>query len=252
MKKIKRIFNSLKHGPGVIQAAMLSRNVLVPFDENWFKNKRVAIIGGADSALKEKSGEYIDDFDVVVRINKGVEVVEQQKEFIGSKTDVLFHCFYVRENDKGSSPITLDLWKKNKVGRIIYSHNYLCSAYSLENFMYFLKLTEGKEPFSQVPRDLYYQNLNITRPYGPTTGLIAINTVFNCNPKEIYIKGITFFKTPHNQAYRGGSVANYQEMFQKHSSHNPELEYQHVKGLYLKHPEIIKPDSTLATIFQTN
>ncbi len=252
MKIIKRIINIIKHGPRVIQAAFLSRKVLIPFDEHWFKGKRVAIIGGADSALKEKSGSYIDGFDVVVRINKGVEVVEAQKEYIGTKTDVLFHCFYVRENDSGSSPVTLDLWKKHQVGKLIFSHNYRCSAYSLLNFLYFIKLTKGLYRFAQVPGKLFFANVRATKPYAPTTGFIAINTVFSCRPKELYITGVTFFKSPHNQAYRKGTPENYQKMFEVQQSHDPEIEYQHVKSLYEKHPDIIKPDKVLEQIFLTN
>lgn len=252
MKIIKRIINIVKHTPRVIQAAYLSRKVLVPFDEHWFKGKRVAVVGGADSALKEKSGSYIDGFDVVVRINKGVEVVEAQKEYIGTKTDVLFHCFYVREHDKGSSPITLDLWQEKQVGKIIFSHNYRCSSYSLQNFMYFLRFTKGLIRFAQVPWRFFYDNFRVTKPYGPTTGFIAINTIFSCQPKELFITGVTFFKSPHNQAYRGGGTESYQKMFQEHTSHDPEAEYQHVKSLYEKHPDIIKPDKMLEQIFRNN
>lgn len=252
MKKIKRFINIIKHGPRIIKAALLSRKVLVPFNEDWFKGKRVAIIGGADSVLKEKSGNYIDGFDVVVRINKGVEVIEAQQEYIGAKTDVLFHCFYVRENDRGSSPITVDLWKKHNVGKLIFSHNYRCSSYSLLNFLYFIKLTKGSFPFSQVPGKSFYANARATKPYAPTTGFIAINTIFSCRPKELYITGVTFFKSPHNQAYRKGEPENYQKMFEQQQSHDPEREYQHVKELYEKHPDIIKPDKVLEQIFLNN
>ena len=247
-----KVKNKLRYEFRKLLAAYHAKKVLIPFDERWFRNKRVAIIGGADSALQEKLGEYIDNFDVVVRINKGVEVVEGQQEYIGTKTDILFHCFYVRDNDIGSSPITVDLWKKKEVGQVIYSHNYRCSAYSLKNFMYCLKATQGQLSFAQVPETLFDANLDVTRPYGPTTGLIVINTVFNCHPKELYITGITFFKTPHNQDYRKGEIESYHQVFDKYKSHDPEREYQHVKKLYLEAPHIIKPDKTLQAIFETN
>ena len=38
--------------------------------EETFKNKRIAVIGAANSAFSEKNGSYIDDFDIVVRVNK--------------------------------------------------------------------------------------------------------------------------------------------------------------------------------------
>ena len=249
---MKRIINAIKFLPGVLRAAFLSRKVLIPFDENWFKGKRVAVVGGADSVLKQQAGSYIDEFDVVVRINKGVEAIVTQREYVGTRTDVLFHCFYVRENDPGSSPITIDLWKKHDVRQLIFSHNYTRSRYSLSNFLYFLRLTKGRVRFAQVPPKLYGANWNVTRPYGPTTGFIAINTIFNCQPKELYITGITFFKSPHNTANRAGTPDSYHKMFSAHKSHNPEAEYQHVKSLYLKHPDIIRPDKVLEQIMKTN
>ena len=38
--------------------------------EKEYRNKRVAIVGAADSAFEEKNGKYIDEHDVVVRVNK--------------------------------------------------------------------------------------------------------------------------------------------------------------------------------------
>ncbi|MGV0923052.1 glycosyltransferase family 29 protein [Empedobacter tilapiae] len=230
-----------------------TRKALIPFDENWFKGKRVAIVGGADSVFNEKFGEYIDSFDVVVRINKGVEVIEQQKEYVGTKTDVLFHAFYERVNDKGSSPITPLLWKKNSVRTIIFSHNFDCSDYSKRNFTDILFKTKGSLKFSQVKKYLYDKNMKGIAPYSPTTGFIAINTIFNCLPKEIYITGITFFKTPHQKDYRNTPYKSWEKLFKNGSSkHNPEAEYEYVKKLYLKNKYLIKPDKILKDIFDTN
>lgn len=89
---------------------LYKRRAVVPFDESWFKGKRVAIIGGADSAYKEKLGEYIDSFDVVVRINNGVRVIEKYKDYIGHRTNFLFHSLYDNPDDaKNSRPNELDL-----------------------------------------------------------------------------------------------------------------------------------------------
>jgi len=39
-----------------------TKKALVKFDKNWFKDRRVAIIGGADSAFKEKLGVFLYAF----------------------------------------------------------------------------------------------------------------------------------------------------------------------------------------------
>lgn len=246
-----RIAKMIVRKINMFQADFYTRDILIPFDETWFKDKRVAIIGGADSVLQKKLGEYIDNFDVVVRTNKGVEIIEKQQEFVGTKTDFLFHAFYVKENCDGSSPITVELWNKNKVGKVIYAYNYACSDYALSNLLYFLRTTKCKYKFTQVTKGLYDKNVKaILPPSGPTTGLIAINTVFNCQPKEIYITGFTFYKTSNNKLYRNMSEERMNQVMTK--DHNAELEYIYVKKLYEENKNMIKVDDVLYKIFLTN
>jgi len=236
-----------------LQANYYAKKILYPFDENWFKDKRVVIVGGADSVLKEKKGNYIDDFDVVVRINKGVEVIESQKDYVGTKTDFLFHAFFDNKNEVGHSPITLELWEKENVKNLVYTNNHKCSKDGMYNFLNFIWKSKGKLKCTEVPQNLYKKNNNAIKPFWPTTGFIAINTVFNCKPKEIYITGITFFKTPHNTAYRKENIEEFQKMFkEKSGSHNPNAEYEFIKELYIKFPHIISVDKTLKEIIATN
>lgn len=243
-EKIKRTIKELK-------ADHYGKKIVEDFNPLWFEGKRVAIVGGSDSVLKEPLGSYIDQFDVVVRINKGVAVIDNQKEYVGEKTDVLFHCFFEKDGDVGSSPITLDLWKKHNVGDILFSHNYKYSAHHRDMFLLFVNKSEGTKKISQLPLDIVALNEKILAPYYPTTGFIAINTVFNCKPKELYLTGITFYKTPHNADYRSFSSEDYKHVFEEKKDHDAELEYQFVRNLYMNNPEVIRPDKTLKQIFET-
>lgn len=252
MNLIKDIVSKLKFKVCLQKAKFSSKKVLINFDPNWFKNKRVAIVGGADSVLKEKLGAYIDGFDVVVRINKGVEIIATQFEFVGKKTDVLFHSFHEIPPNMGGSPITPELWHERNVKILLFALNYEYGWNILNLFLLFLKNTKRKFKFSQLPKDLYLKNVAIVQPTGPTTGFTAINTVFNCQPKELYITGITFFKTPHNSEYRNVSDDFLQKTLSENNNHDAEAEYRHVKNLYLQNADIIKPDATLEVIFKNN
>jgi hypothetical protein len=253
MNVTKKIAFKLKFRFCLINAKFSSRNGLINFDTNWFKDKRVAIVGGSDSVLKEKLGEYIDGFDVVVRINKGVEIIATQSEYVGEKTDVLFHSFYESPPHLGGSPITPGLWQERNVKKLLYARNYKYCWFDLENFLVFLKNTKKRFKFSQLPEDLCFKNYAAVQPSGgPTTGFTAINTVFSCHPKELYITGITFFKTPHNSTYRSISDEVLKETLYLVNNHNAELEYQYIKKLYQQHLDIIKPDTTLEQIFKNN
>lgn len=252
MNILKRIVSKVKFRFCLQKAKFCAKNVLIDFDPNWFKDKRVAIVGGANSVLKEKLGEYIDGFDVVVRINKGVEIIATQSEYVGEKTDVLFHSFLEIDPHLGGSPITPGLWQERQVKLLLFALNYEGGSDILKIFLLFLKNTKRRFKFAQLPKDLYLKNLAIVQPSGPTTGFSAINTVFNCQPKELYITGITFFKTPHNTQYRVVSDDVLKKTLNVNNIHDAEVEYQHVKNLYLLHPDIVKPDTTLEQIFRSN
>ncbi|MES2278379.1 MAG: hypothetical protein V4592_20275 [Bacteroidota bacterium] len=256
LTKVKNKINTARYRivlyPQRLLAGYNSRNVLVDFDENWFKGKRVAIVGGADSVLKEPLGDYIDGFDVVVRINKGVQIIESQKDFAGQRTDFLFHSFFNRPGDKGSSPFTFGLWKKHNVGLLIFARNFNAGLHELTCFQDFLKNDHEKQQFSQITLKQCEMDKKALTPANPTTGFTAINTIINCKPKELYLTGITFFKTPHNNAYRDFDQEDLTRVFNVEKDHSAELEYQYIKKIFQQYPFIIHPDKTLKKIFETN
>ncbi len=75
--------------------------------EDVFKGKRVAVIGAADSAFEKENGEYIDQFDYVIRINKApYSWLEKNEKYTGKKTDIWFHSFFENE-ESGGGPLSL-------------------------------------------------------------------------------------------------------------------------------------------------
>lgn len=226
------------------------KKALIPFDEDWFKGKRVAIIGGADSAYKEKLGDYIDGFDVVVRVNNGVRVIDKYKEYIGKRTDFLFHTLYTNI-EGGGGPIELELWKQHDVKRIVFSHHSE-SEYG-QNLTQFLLTTKGEDKIVEFGKELYLANMQTISPYHPTTGLIAISTIYSCAPSLLYITGITFFRTAHQQDYRKGNLNFWiQNMKSSESKHNPDAEYSFFRELYTKDSSLFKLDKTLQEILDND
>lgn len=224
------------------------KRALIDFDVNWFKDKRVVIIGGADSAYKEKLGEYIDSFDVVVRVNNGVRVIEKYVEYIGKRTDFLFHTLY-EDVDGGGSPIELELWQRMGVQNLVFSH-HTNSIYG-ENLKRFVLSKQGDVKIVQMSEDVYQHNMRSIYPYHPTTGLIAIETILMCKPSMLYITGITFFRTAHQQEYRKGSLDQWLNIIQsKDSLHNPEAEYAVFKQLYFANKSVFVLDKTLDEIIK--
>lgn len=231
---------------------VLSYKTLEKFDPLWIRGKRVALVGSADSACKEILGDYIDGFDVVVRLNKGVELVsERNAPFIGTRTDLLFHCFYEAKRG-GGSPVTLDLWKQKMVGRVVFCYNEKTIPYGPNLRFFYNKYKPKGIRIARISLDLSDDNFKKVLPFHPTTGFIALNTLLNCAPAELYVTGMTFFKTPFMHQYRDGDLDYWKKDIKENGVHDPEIEYQAAKKLYLQHPDVFRPDATLKEIFDTN
>ena len=71
-------------------------------------NKNIVICGPAPYLNQKKYGKKIDDFDVIIRFNKGHQLTKKP-EIFGSRTDILYHC--LSENREDGGPITENLIK---------------------------------------------------------------------------------------------------------------------------------------------
>lgn len=240
------LFKKLKNQ---IQTKHYSKTRCTPFDPNFFEGKRVCVIGGADTILMKKNGKYIDEYDVIVRINKGIELIEKQKEYLGSKTDYLFHSFYDINNEDKGSPFTIDLWKNSNLKKIIYAY-----PSSEKKFQWqFIKFNKVKSnlPICETTKKQYLNILNILESHVPTTGFVALKTIFDSNPRELFITGFSFFKTPMNSEYRQFTKEEFNLLITD-THHNHDLEFKYIKRIYEQNPNIIKIDDGLKTLFEQN
>jgi len=191
--------------------------------EDVFKGKRVAVIGAADSAFEKENGDYIDAFDVIVRVNKAPHSWSPEKaKFIGSHTDVLFHSFY-ENTDSGGGPIDFELYEQQGIKYIVNpNHNIK----GLRTHLNYYKRNLNNNLTYILARSF---SEKITKNFGkwiPTIGFSALQTVLNSKCKEVYITGFTFFKTPYAADYRNqltNMEAN-QEHIKNQGLHNPDLE----------------------------
>lgn len=218
-------------------------NIVKNFSLEYFSGKRVAIIGPADSALNEKLGSYIDNFDIVIRINKSVENLNMHHEFIGTKTTVLFHG--LDETPKsGCGTIETRKWKNVGIKKVFYPLNEKRFQNNFENY-----LIKNKRvlPIYQVDKEFYNQMRLKVNNYTPTTGFTALYILLHSQCSELYISGFTFFKTPHQGGYRS-EIKDHSEvlkMIKDYGNHNPDIEFEVFKGLIQDSTLNIKLDKTL-------
>jgi len=242
MNLLSRINGRIGHHYYQIMNKLYSRRCYIDFQREWFKSKRVAIIGGADSAFKEKKGAYIDGFDVVVRINKGVEMIRDHSQYIGTRTNVLFHCFFENVQQSGS-PITPMLWRDYQVERVIKASLKSANTASLNSFY---RISNGNVKYSELPPDILDMSSKSINGYVPTTGFLAIHAVLASQPEELFITGITFLKTPHSKDYRDISLSDARRLIEIHNTHNTDLEFKWFQDVYDRSHGEIAVDKCLA------
>ena len=56
--------------------------------QEFFKDKRVLIVGNSVELMTQKNAELIDSFDIVIRLGKGIKTTPADEIAIGKKTDV--------------------------------------------------------------------------------------------------------------------------------------------------------------------
>lgn len=222
MRKIKRLVRNLI---SYISIKFCNKK----YDLDYFKGKRVAIIGPADSAYKEKMGSEIDKYDIVVRINKALPLNPNNSEYIGTKTDVLFHGLNP-DPIVGCGTVDTFLWRKNGVKRVYFPRSGV--EFSSEKAV-FNRRNTLLIPIYHMDND-FYQNLKQEiQDYMPTTGFACIYSILKAQPTEVFITGFTFFQTPYALGYRDHliEVEKNLEHLKNLGIHNGDVEFTAFKNL---------------------
>lgn len=206
------------------------------FKPKYLDGKRVAVIGPADSAIGTGNGKHIDDFDIVIRINKAPRLIESKiyEDDIGHKTDILFHTFF--ENDlTGGGELNFDLYKKMGIKYVI---NPKSAAKGLRTILNFYKKYLTYQTVYILPFGFYRGMKKLFGQRNPTTGFSALYTALSSEFKELYITGFTFFKTPTAKGYRDHlKDPEIAAQWMKEVGHDPDFEFNVFKKLLEKNKQ---------------
>jgi len=242
MKSLKKVIRALL-GLG------LYARYTEQFDTSILKEKRVALVGPANSAYGTNQGAFIDGFDYVIRINKAPALIHSGKfkHDIGTKTDILFHSFV--ENDfSGGGPLDFDLFDKLGIRYVI---NPLPSFLGKRvTFNFFKKYLLGRTIYG-LSGAKYFQAVKVFGRFRPTTGFCALKMVLEAAPSELFITGFTFFKTPYGDNYRDAlkDVEKNRAYIDKEKIHNPDIEFEEFLRMYKANTQTsIRFDDTLYSI----
>ena len=182
--------------------------------DNLLKNKKVIIVGPAsylENSLKE---DFINSFDIVVRLNNSFNIPKTSIRDIGNRTDVLYHCLW-GPHFPNSIPL---LKSKIKILKTSYP-NIAPFSLDIERFM---KINSDRIPYEIYETKKYKELFDLVGSR-PNTGTMAIFDLLSYDIDNLHISGITMF--------RGGYISNYRKNFM----HKSRKEVQKENEIYKVH-----------------
>lgn len=191
-----------------------------------FKNRRIIIVGPASEVEHDANGKYIDEYDIVIRMNAGVKHATELNGVLGSRTDFLFHNFKMY-GERAAGVLSSEVLSKHKVKKIIYPtltaatlKEYLQKSESLR------KNIQGTE-VDFLPPSSYRKICRKFAPYSPTIGSIVIDFVLSTDFEELCIIGISLFRTGYDQHYndKATDVSSTRKWTEASGLHNPDFDF---------------------------
>lgn len=204
---------------------------LDPTYYDYINNKTVAIVGPAPTIDGTKQADYINSFDVVVRLNRAIPILNQ--EDTGDRCDVLYHCGLTDDNRGGKIP-------KFDLKWFCLAHNFASKQTNNVGAKY---IEVGKQAlslgysFHVPPLGIYSE---IDHYCGrPNIGTVAIYDILAHNPKHLYITGLTVGSGYSNKYKTDVSLT---EKLEADSYHDFELQRLFLKSVCNYHRDIITAD----------
>ncbi|MCT1526946.1 glycosyltransferase family 29 protein [Sphingobacterium hotanense] len=206
-----------------------------------YEGKSIAIVGGADSAFYEENGEYIDSFDVVIRVNRGIDNLNGNERYLGTKTTLLFHGLH-EDPINGCGPVRPMLWHKMGVEHVVFP--LIGQSEHTELLKTFVSRSKGSLSIMQISEPDYFVLKNELEGFRTTTGFAAIYLASKIRYSKMFVTGFTFFRTPHQSGYIDSvRIEEIRSNIKERNFHNPDVEFELFKKLYSSRTniEIDKP-----------
>jgi len=168
---------------------------------NFIKDKRIVIVGPSNNTNQTNQRNMIENYDIVVRLNKTFNIPVSKQKDIGKRTDILYNSMnttdYPGENNIDKQ-IIYEL-KRNRIKYISIPYPFI---YPFEkDITKFIQTNENMIPYHIINIHLYKYIINVlkNRPY---TGTCAILDILSYPIKELYITGIDCYINKYYEEYR--------------------------------------------------
>ena len=211
---------------------------------NYLSGKKVVLVGPAEYLTKLNTGKYIDSFDVVVRINRGIEVIDKYFDSIGSRTDILYNCL-IKSPDNGGD-IKVKEYKKNKIKWIATTPNPYFNEDSKPNELHkmvsWFTVFKLKWNFNfHIMDQKKYSLINKKVESRANTGFASIFDLLNHDISKLYITGFSFYLDNFMSGYKSGCERDEEEFAKQcfvSKRHKQEPQWRYLKEIFQKDKRI--------------
>jgi len=162
-----------------------------------FKGKRIAIIGSAPSATRNK-GHNIDNYDYVIRVNN--YKIKNWSHKLGTRCDV-HYAFYGTSIKKSIEELQKDkcMLHMCKCPNDKCHESYVSDKGGNFKWIYDNRKFYWGFPVYIPPKEDYMKIFEMLDRHVPTTGFSCICAFIDFEPSELYITGFDFFTShTHN------------------------------------------------------
>ena len=222
-------------------------------DKKYLKflySKSVALVGPAEYLTNLKLGEKIDSYDIVVRVNRGMELIDKYPDSLGRRTDIVYNCL-IESLDNGGI-VDIGEYKNRGVNWISTIPGSLptgeCNSSKLHKMVNPKKVKKIKENLNFHVMDYKeYGKLNKEVECRSNTGFSAIFDLLNYKVSKLYVCGFSFYLDNFISGYKDGCARNeevFAEQCFKSKRHNQKNQWNRMKNLY-KNEKRLKCDHIL-------
>ena len=168
---------------------------------NILNNKRVVIVGPADYV---DSNDKINNYDVIVRVNKGLS--QQGNGKCGNRTDILYHV--VNQNQENGGPIDVNFNGHIRFTYPILDYDEETTFKDIGTIRDYFEIYKDNEIYNHIQKDFSiinkfkYLEMEKILQSRPNSGIATILDLLTFNIKELYITGFTLFQTNYAKDYR--------------------------------------------------
>jgi len=219
---------------------------------NFLKGKKAIIIGPAQYLTTESFsgfGESIDkEYDIVVRLNRGMELTQRYKSNIGSRTDVFYNCL-IEHKDNGGI-IDINNLKDNNIQWLCTIPNSTmrgnCYSNALHPMVNQNTVNLIKQNFNFHVMDFrLYGELNKGVDCRSNTGFAAIFDTLYHGVESLFVTGFSFYLDAFAPGYKEGCARDEDEFAKQcfaSKRHNQVNQWIYARKNLKNNPKVILDD----------